>query len=171
MDKLIKSLEKYIKDPKKGLPEPVFLFLTRISPMINVDLLIKNSKGETLLTWRKKGEKYPAGWHVPGGIIRFKEKTENRIRKVAKIELGRDVFFKKKPLVIKEIFLNQINRSHFISILYLCRLKESLNPKLRKNKVFMQKYKMKWFSKCPKNIIRPHLMYKNFINKKFNKNA
>ena len=86
---LIKKIEKKIKNPKLGLPENFFLFLTRVTPMINVDLLIKNRKKETLLTWRQPGEKYPAGWHVPGGIIRFNEKAINRVSKVAKLELGR----------------------------------------------------------------------------------
>ena len=36
----IKFIEKKIKNPKKGLPEEIFLFSTRINPMINVDLLI-----------------------------------------------------------------------------------------------------------------------------------
>lgn len=41
--------------------------------MVNVDLLIKNvSSNETLLTWRED-EYYGPGWHVPGGIVRFKE--------------------------------------------------------------------------------------------------
>ena len=45
--KKIKSLENEIKNPKKGLPEDIFLFTTRICPQINVDLLIKNKKKET----------------------------------------------------------------------------------------------------------------------------
>ena len=53
--KHIKNIEKKVKNPNKGLPEEIFLFLTRISPMINVDLLIKNKKKQTLLVWRKKG--------------------------------------------------------------------------------------------------------------------
>ena len=84
----IKIIEKKIPNKKKGLPNDVFLFASRIMPMINVDLLIKDKKLGTLLTWRKKGEKYPAGWHVPGGIIRFKEKASERVKKVAKLELG-----------------------------------------------------------------------------------
>ena len=40
----IDILEKKIKEPKKGLPEEIFLLISRISPLINVDLLIKNKK-------------------------------------------------------------------------------------------------------------------------------
>ena len=72
-----------IKDPKKSLPEDIFLLLSRISPLVNVDLLIKNKKNQILLTWRQKGQVYPEGWHIPGGIIRYKEKFTNRIKEVA----------------------------------------------------------------------------------------
>ena len=53
--KQIKIIEKKIKNPKKGLPEKIFLFLSRISPMINVDLLIKNKKKTNLTCLEEKG--------------------------------------------------------------------------------------------------------------------
>ena len=51
------TLEKKITSPKKFLPEDFFLFIGRMTPFANVDLLIKNNKNETLLTWRKKGDR------------------------------------------------------------------------------------------------------------------
>ena len=56
----------------QDLPEELFRFISTISPLVNVDLLIKDDTNRTLLTWRDD-EHYGAGWHVPGGIIRFKE--------------------------------------------------------------------------------------------------
>ena len=41
---LIEKIESKIKNPKKVYQKKSFLFLTRISPMINIDLLIKNKK-------------------------------------------------------------------------------------------------------------------------------
>ena len=163
MKKNILLLEKYIRNPKKGLPHNFFLFLSRVTPLINVDLLIKNKKNETLLTWRNRGEKYPAGWHVPGGIIRFKEKTSVRIRKVAKLELGTKVTFINKPISINEIHLNQKNRSHFVSLLYLCFLKKKLNNKLKFNNGTPKNGQWSWFKKTPKNLIKTHKIYKKFI--------
>ena len=86
-NKNIKLIEKSIKDPTHGLPENIFLLISRLTPLINVDLLIKNNKNQTLLTWRKAGEVYKPGWHVPGGIVRYKEKIFDRILKVARKEL------------------------------------------------------------------------------------
>ncbi len=51
-NKLIDELDEIIKNPNSGLPEEVFLFASRITPMINVDLLIRNSNNEILLSWR-----------------------------------------------------------------------------------------------------------------------
>ncbi len=167
MKNKIKNLEKILKNPKKGLPKDFFLFLTRVTPMINVDLLIKNKKHETLLTWRDKGEKFKSGWHIPGGIIRFKEKAKTRIKKVAKLELKTKVSFNKNPISINEIHLKQKNRSHFISLLYLCYLKKKLNNKLKHNNGVPKIGEWRWFKKSPKELIKPHKIYKRFINSKY----
>ena len=165
IQKKIKTLEKEIDDPKKGLPEDLFLFLSRISPLINVDLMIKNQKQETLLTWRGKGEKYLEGWHIPGGIIRFRDSIKARLNYVAKKELNVKIKNNFKLINIFEIKLNQKNRSHFISLLYCCELKTKLNDKLKyydKKPILGQ---WKWFKKSPKKLIYPHNVYKKYINK------
>ena len=82
IDDCINEIEKYLSDPSKGLPENLFLFISRVTPLINVDLLIKNERNQTLLIWRKSGQLYNEGWHVPGGIIRFKERINTRILEV-----------------------------------------------------------------------------------------
>ena len=159
MKDLISQVENKIKSPEKGLDEKLFLFLTRLTPIINVDLLIKDFKNQkTLLSWRKKGEVYNPGWHIPGGIIRFKETMIDRVNEVAKIELNTKVKIYPGPIKISEIFLKQKNRSHFISLLFLCELKKKVSDKN------MKKLKLKWFKATPKNIIKPHKIYNNLIN-------
>ena len=162
---LIRKLEKKITNPIKGLPEEVFLFLTRISPVINVDLLIRNKKGQILLTWRKKGEKFLPGWHIPGGIIRFKEKIDKRLKLTAKNELGCKVKFKKNPIEFSELHLNQKNRSHFISLLFDCMIIDGPDKKLKYRKGKPQSGQWKWFDSCPKNIIQPHKRCKKYFLK------
>ena len=61
-----------LPDSKLGLPDDIFYLVSRLTPMINVDLLIVNEQNEKLLTWRED-QFYGPGWHIPGGIIRFKE--------------------------------------------------------------------------------------------------
>jgi colanic acid biosynthesis protein WcaH len=54
------------------------------------------------LTWRDDGYCNP-GWHIPGGIIRFKETIATRIKVVARYELGAEVDFDPVPLAINEV--------------------------------------------------------------------
>ena len=111
---LITQLEPLIPDPHRGLPEDVFLFLSRITPLINVDLLIQDNVHRTLLTWRDDGLSR-SGWHVPGGIIRFKETAAERIQAVARGELGIEIEFDPVALATHEIIHpSRKVRGHFI---------------------------------------------------------
>ncbi len=162
--KIIDSLESLIKNPSQGLPEDVFLFVSRITPIINVDLLIKNKGNQTLLTWRDDSY-YSAGWHIPGGIVRYKETISDRINAVAKNELGARVKFKKSPLAINEVIYppKRKNRGHFISLLYECTLISLLDENLKYEKGIPKPGQWAWHNKCPKNIIFVHKMYRKFI--------
>src|SRR2546425_13357634 len=91
-------LNSWAADPRTGLPYELFLFVSRLVPMVNVDLLISDDQGRILLTWRDD-EIHGAGWHVPGGMIRFKETAEERIRTTALDELGAEVTFDRTPIV------------------------------------------------------------------------
>jgi colanic acid biosynthesis protein WcaH len=161
--KIIDLLETSIKNPSQGLPEDIFLFISRISPIINVDLLIKNERNQTLLTWRDDGY-YPPGWHIPGGIVRYKETISDRIKAVAASELGAKIKFKKYPLAINEVIRpSRIARGHFISLLFECTLINSLNKNLRYEKGIPKPGEWAWHNKCPNNIIPVHAMYRKFI--------
>ena len=161
---IIDLLESSIKNPRQGLSEEIFLFVSRITPIINVDLLIKNEQNQTLLTWREDGY-YPPSWHIPGGIIRYKEAISDRIKAVAKNELGARVKFKKEPLAINEVIIpKRKNRGHSISLLYECALTSPLDKNLKYEKGIPKPGQWAWHSKCPKNIISVHKMYRKFLN-------
>ena len=162
--KKIDSLESIIKNPSEGLPEDIFLFASRITPLINVDLLIKNEQNQTLLTWRDDGYWSP-GWHIPGGIIRYKETIADRLNAVAASELGAKITFNKEPLVVNEyIHPSREARSHFISLLYQCELTSSLDRNLRYEKGAPKPGEWAWHSKCPDDIISVHdEMYRKFF--------
>jgi colanic acid biosynthesis protein WcaH len=163
INKTIDLLESYIDNPQEGLPEQVFLFLSRLTPMINVDLLIKNEQGQTLLTWRKDNYWAP-GWHIPGGIIRFKEKISDRIKAVALNELGAKVKFKTEPLATNEIIHPaRMERGHFISMLYECTLSSPLDEKLKYTTGTPENGAWAWHDKCPGNLLEVHELYRKFI--------
>jgi hypothetical protein len=86
----IGTLQAAAGNPSRGLPEEIFLLVSRMAPLINVDLLIQDEASHTLLTWRND-EYFGTGWHVPGGIIRYKEVAADRVRACAREELGAEV--------------------------------------------------------------------------------
>jgi colanic acid biosynthesis protein WcaH len=122
LDQLTRRIDAAVEDARQGLPEPVFLLVSRLTPMVNVDLLIRDEAGRLLLTWRAD-HYYGAGWHIPGGIIRFKETWERRIAEVARLELGAAVQFDPEPRTIRQAFApHRDDRGHFISLLFDCTL-------------------------------------------------
>ncbi len=163
LSKIIGLLEGSIVDPTKGLPEEVFLLVSRITPLINVDLLINNERNQTLLTWRNDGY-YPAGWHIPGGIIRYKETAADRVSAVALGELGSTVEHPPTPLAINEIIHpSRKNRGHFISLLYRCTLTGPLDEKIKFCGGNPRPGEWAWHDKCPDNIIPIHEIYRKYF--------
>ena len=124
----IEILDQQVANPSAGLPDELFFYISRVTPMVNVDLLIKDELGRTLLSWRD--DQYSGkGWHLPGGIVRFKESLETRVKKVAETEIGALVDFDSNPIAINQIIHNKSkNRGHFISILYKCSLSTAYLP-------------------------------------------
>jgi len=160
----LKSIKEIISDPRDGLPEELFYFASSITPMLNVDLLIKNKKKQTLLIWRDD-KYYGPGWHIPGGIIRFKETFSSRVHKVAKSELGMAVKHSKDPLTIKELFAkNRDIRGHFITFLYECIPENEPDIDRKHNGDEPQNGQWSWHDKSPINIIKQHASYEEFIN-------
>lgn len=115
------AVEGAIADARCGLPEDVFRFISRVTPLINVDLLIKDERSRTLLTWRDD-EFYGPGWHIPGGIIRYRETFADRVRACARAELGTDVELEPAPILVVEDVAGQETRGHHISLLFRCRI-------------------------------------------------
>lgn len=158
----IQFLDNQISNPSEGLPDEVFYFISRTTPLINVDLLIKDEIGRTLLAWRNDpycGE----GWHIPGGIIRFKETLEERIRKVAEIELGTDVLFDPEPIALNQLIHKERDtRGHFISLLYRCHLPGTYVP-LNAGRGPGDRGYLQWHDSCPDNLIQYHAIYRSYL--------
>jgi len=160
----IKEIEKDIFDPHIGLPEEVFEFISRITPMVNVDLLIKDKNNRTLLSWRN--DKYcGTGWSIAGGIVRYKENFNDRIMSTLKEEIGLNSEFKinPNPIAINQIIVNNnTTRGHFISFLYHCVAEKIFEPNNFWKEEFDVGY-LQWFDKCPDNLIEVHNIYRRYI--------
>jgi ADP-ribose pyrophosphatase YjhB (NUDIX family) len=170
LKKLIKEIESQIKNPSKGLPDDIFYFVGRLTPYINVDLLVKNDLGETLLSWRDEAlfnNEVGCGWHIPGGIIRFQEEISERIREVALHELRAKLsYHSAQPISVNQVIDHKAkDRSHFISLLYECRLEDNYkinNENINECDVGF----LKWHMGVPKNLLPNHYIYKKYLNNK-----
>jgi colanic acid biosynthesis protein WcaH len=162
INEAIEFLDKQVPDASGGLPVDLFLFVSRLSPLVNVDLLIQDERGRTLLAWRD--DPFAGlGWHVPGGILRFKETMETRIRKVAETEIGIEVQVDPTPIAFHQlIHPERQTRGHFLSFLYRCSASSRFVPKnvglTSKDPGYLA-----WHEHCPDNIIPVHEMYRKHI--------
>lgn len=152
------ALESSVPDPHGGLPEDVFLFVSRMSPLVNVDLLIQDELGRTLLTWRDDSY-FGAGWHVPGGIIRYKELAADRVRACAREELGAEVRFEAVPLLVSETIREQRDRGHFISLLYRCRLESEPDESRRARPDPPKAGEWRWHRGAPADLLPVQSQY------------
>lgn len=160
----IAFLDQRATEPTRGLPEAIFLFASRITPLINVDLLIRDAAGRTLLAWRDDAFS-GKGWHIPGGIIRFKELAETRIQQVALQELGTEVTFSAQPIALHQLIHPTRNtRGHFLSLLYLCAVPETFDPSNNGRREEEAGY-LQWHEDCPHNLIGVHEVYRPYINR------
>lgn len=161
INEAIAVLEAEISDPTKGLPFEVFELVSRLTPLVNVDLLIKDEKNRLLLAWRDDlfaGQ----GWHIPGGIVRYKENLETRIQKTAEREVGSKIQFNPDPIAINQIVCKHETRGHFISLLYECSLSSDFIP-LNDNLSPHDVGYLAWHDSCPENLIKSHEMYRPFL--------
>lgn len=148
-----------LPDPRQGLPDPVFDFVLKVTPMINVDLLVKDPGGRTLMTWRD--DAYGTGWHIPGGIIRFFEEAAARVSAVAKHELGAEVDAEDRPCDVVQLF---IPRGHFISLLYRCKLRSSLRDMKAAHESAQPRHgAIAWIDGVPEKLYPVQTAYKHWL--------
>lgn len=160
---LVRSLESHVPDPRRGLPEAVFRFVTRLTPMVNVDLLVQHPERGTLLTWRDDGD-HDRGWHVPGGIIRYKETSVDRIRAVARSELRAEVTFDERPLAVHELISPTLaTRGHFISLLFRCSLASPLDEARAFDPQRPGADAWAWHRQAPADLIPVHGIYRPWL--------
>ena len=160
-DSHINALEAAVGDPRRGLPEDIFRFVSRVTPLINVDLLIQDDRARTLLTWRDD-EFFGPGWHIPGGIIRYKESSAERVGLCAREELGAEVSSEPAPLFVFEDIGRQETRGHHVSLLYRCRLVTPLDE-ARRAAAPPRPGQWRWHAWAPPDLIEEQRPYARFF--------
>jgi ADP-ribose pyrophosphatase YjhB (NUDIX family) len=162
-DQVRKILDIRAPDPRAGLPRDVFLLLSRFVPMVNVDLVIRNDAAHTLLTWREDEFDGP-GWHLPGGVIRYKETAEERIRATAREELDATVEFDPIPIAGQQLIVpDRSERGHFVSLAYRCRLTSAPPEALWFAGGKPVRGQWAWHEQCPPNLILAQDAYRRIL--------
>jgi hypothetical protein len=123
--------------------------------------LIRDDAGRTLLTWRND-EFFGPGWHVPDGIIRYKEMASDRIR-CALQELCAQVAFEPVPLLVSETIREQDNHEHFISLLYSCKLVTPLDESRQARSSPPAAGEWRWHESCPPDLLNIQALYARFL--------
>ena len=154
-----------MKTQKEGLPQHLFDYVSSIVPMINIDiLLITKRKKSFPLIWRDDGM-YGPGWHIPGGIIRFKEEAKERIEKTIEKEIGITSGFEYDLVEINEIMNHSRDkRGHFISLLYKSYIDDDCGDNVNNEMIGDRDKSVRWFTKIPDNMIMQHKRYEKAIN-------
>lgn len=155
-------------DARKGMPEEVFLAISTVIPIPNVDLLIRDAYGRILLSWRDDMY-FGKGWHIPGGCIRFKESMEERVQETAISELQTKVNINPVPLAVRDVIVGKNEqepriRAHHLAVLFECGLPEHYSidhQEKAENDVGF----LKWFSKIPDNILKVHDCYNDIFER------
>jgi ADP-ribose pyrophosphatase YjhB (NUDIX family) len=159
----ITSLESFVPDAKQGLPEEIFQLVSRLTPLLSVDLLLQDDQARTLLTWRNDVA-YGPGWHIPGGIVRYKELAADRIHAVARGELGVDVACEPIPLLVTEHVRSESkNRGHVVSLLYRCSLLTPPDEKLRFKAEIPTPGQWQWHARGTAKLILEQQVYEPFL--------
>lgn len=152
---VIDVIDAAVPDARQGLPQSVFLLASRLVPMINVDLLVRDEWNRVLLTWRAD-EFHGPGWHIPGGMIRFRERWEHRVDAVAASELGATVRFEPLPIAVcQPMHPTRNTRGHTISLLFDCRLQSQLDERRRAGAA-PSNGQWAWHQAVPPDLIEVH---------------
>ena len=165
----IDSLKDEIKNngivPERGLGTELFLFLSTLTPIINVDILVTDRNNRVLLAWRDDVHA-GRGWHIPGSCIRFRETFEQSIERCAREELGTEVQFYREPIKCYEFHSDtlrkglddQNERAHFVTLVFACKVQKDyrINNEGRLNN---EAGYLKWFDTIPEDILPVHRCY------------
>lgn len=155
----IATLDAAVPEPQQGLPDAVFYYISRTTPLVNVDLWVEDASGRVLLSWRDDSLT-GRGWYVPGGIVRYQETLTARIQAVAWNELGAEVVHEAAPSAVNEIIArNQRDRGHFVSLLYRCHFAVPVVIDNRGRQPGEAGF-LQWHAGCPDDLLSWHEIYR-----------
>ncbi len=168
--KKVNELRDLNLDASEGLSEDLFLLVSSLIPVPNIDLLITNDSNQILLSFRNDIF-YGQTWHIPGGCMRYGDTFEKRLEETSKKEIGCVVEYDTKPLCVCNVLRGPNNtqnhpyeRGHNVAILYNCRLPDNFEIDNTGKKPGDNGY-LKWFDKLPDNFLEIQCVFGEYLKK------
>ena len=165
----IRQLRSLELDPQNGLPQELFLLVSSLVPLVNVDLLVVNEKNQLLLS-RRNDAYFEKSWHIPGGCMRMYESFSQCIHATALRELGCDVTFSERPIAVRNIIRGADSRQehpnergHNVAVLFRCSLPEGYvidnGDKGPDDDGFLR-----WFDVLPQDFMQIQMEYADILS-------
>ncbi len=166
----VESLRCAHVDGRQGLPETLFLLVSSLVPLPNVDLLITDKAGRLLLA-RRNDRFFGTSWHIPGGCMRYGETLEHCLQRTARREIGCEVLFERDPVAVRSVFRgpnpdlpHPNERGHNIAVLYRCALPDSFLPDNGRLDEADDGY-LQWFSSLPRDFMEIQHVYDDVLKR------
>ena len=116
------------------------------APRVALNILVKNSKGEILLT-KRAIEPERGSWHYPGGFILKGETLNKCFERISSKELGVKLDFKKTKLLGAFENIEGDARGHILDLIYEYKFSKNIILSLTK-----ETSEIKFFKKLPTKI-------------------
>ena len=114
-----------------NLPEKVFKSVVASTPLISIDLIVRNNQGKILLG-RRTNRPAQGYWFVPGGRILKDEPVELAFKRLILVELGIDLLEMKASFIgtyqhfYDDNFLDSTFSTHYVVLAYEIVLQNDL---------------------------------------------
>lgn len=164
----IELLRQAELDTDDGMPEELFLLVSSLVPLPNVDLLVVDRQNRLLLS-RRNDPFYKRSWHIPGGCMRFNEDFAQRIQKTAWAELGCAVTFDRRPLAVRNVIRglddrlpHPRERGHNVAVLFRCYLPDDFQINNGDRGENDEGY-LKWFEHLPEDFLKIQRVFDDIL--------
>ena len=130
-----------------NLDDKTFLEIVKSTPLVSIDLVMRNTAGEVLLG-KRVNRPAKGDWFVPGGRIRKNEHIWDSISRISKAELGVSVtrgnlrFLGVFEHIYDDNFFEEEEvKTHYVVLAYECHLEDDARIELDS-----QHSETKWWS-------------------------
>ena len=151
-----------------GMDTALFLLISGLVPLPNVDLLIVNHQGQLLLE-RRKDRWFQESWHIPGGCMHYGESFAHCVQQTALREIGTEVLFEEEPITVRNIIRGMAEntpfpreRGHNVAILFRCRIPDGFELD-NQGKTESDNGFLRWFDKLPPDFMEIQHEYDDIL--------